>query len=47
MATTTTTQFSTLIANTVSTLTVAVQIPTYPKEYSSTAAIFTSAPLAV
>lgn len=47
MATTTTTQFSTLIANTVSTLTVAVQIPTYPKAYSSTAAIFTSAPLAV
>lgn len=47
MATTTTTQFSTLIADTVSTLTVAVQIPTYPKEYSSTAAIFTSAPIAV
>jgi hypothetical protein len=47
MATTTTTQFSTLIADTVSTLTVAVQIPAYPKAYSSSAAIFTSAPLAV
>ncbi len=47
MASTTTTQFSTLIANTVSTLTVAVQLPTYPKTYSSTAAIFTSAQLVV
>lgn len=47
MASTTTTQFSTLIANTVSTLTVAVQLPTYPRAYSSNAAIFTSAPLAV
>jgi hypothetical protein len=47
MATTTTTQFSTLIADTVSTLTVAVQIPAYPKEYTPSAAIFTSAPLAV
>jgi hypothetical protein len=47
MASTTTTQFSTLIADTVSTLTVSVQLPVYPKVYSSTAAIFTSAPLVV
>lgn len=47
MASTSSTQFSTLIAESVTTLTVAVQLPTYPKSYSSTASIFTSAPLSV
>jgi hypothetical protein len=41
------TQFSTLIADSVSTLRVAVQLPTYPKQYFSGAALFTSSPIAV
>lgn len=43
----TSTQFSTLIADSVSTLQVAVQLPTYPKKYFSGAALFTSSPIAV
>jgi hypothetical protein len=41
------TQFSTLIADSVSTLRVAVQLPTYPKQYFPGAALFTSSPIAV
>lgn len=41
------TQFSTLIADSVSTLQVAIQLPTYPKQYFSGAALFTSSPIAV
>ncbi len=42
IAATTSTQFSTLLENTVSTIQVAVQVPTYPKSYFSSAALFTS-----
>lgn len=41
------TQFSTLIADAVSTLRVAIQLPTYPKQYFSAAALFTSSPISV
>ncbi len=41
------TQFSTLIADSVSTLRVAIQLPTYPKQYFSGAALFTSSPISV
>jgi len=37
------TQFSTLIDETTSTIQVAIQVPTYPKKYFPLAAIFTSA----
>jgi hypothetical protein len=36
------TQFSTLIDESASSITVAIQLPTYPKKYSTDAAIFTS-----
>lgn len=42
IAATTSTQFSTLLENTVSTIQVAVQVPTYPKSYFASAALFTS-----
>jgi len=41
------TQFSTLIADAVSTLRVAIQLPTYPKQYFPAAALFTSSPISV
>jgi hypothetical protein len=41
------TQFSTLIADSVSTLQVAIQLPTYPQQYFLGAALFTSSPIAV
>lgn len=41
------TQFSTLIPELTETIQVAVQVPTYPKEYFPLAAIFTSAEIAL
>lgn len=41
------TQFSTLIPESTETIQVAVQVPTYPKEYFPLAAIFTSAEIAL
>ena len=43
IASSTSTQFSTLIEEGASTIQVAVQLPTYPKQYFPLAAIFTSA----
>jgi hypothetical protein len=43
IASSTSTQFSTLIDESTSTIQVAIQVPTYPKEYFPLAAIFTSA----
>jgi hypothetical protein len=43
IASSTSTQFSTLIEENTSTIQVAVQLPTYPKQYFPLAAIFTSA----
>jgi hypothetical protein len=48
VATATSTQFSTLVPSGISSFQVAVQVPVYPKTYSSSAAIFTLAtPLVV
>lgn len=47
VASTTSLQFSSLIDSTVSSLMVAIQLPTYPKQYFSTSAIFTSPVLTV
>jgi hypothetical protein len=41
------TQFSTLVPTGISSFQVAVQVPTYPKEYFTNAAIFTSTQIAV
>lgn len=41
------TQFSTLIPETTETIQVAIQVPTYPKDYFPLAAIFTSAEIAL
>jgi hypothetical protein len=43
IASSTSTQFSTLIDEGVSTIQVAIQLPTYPRKYFSSASIFTSA----